>query len=125
MLIPTLLNKVINGETVIIEGDPGLRINPIYIEDVIRVFEPALQLQNSELFNVAGDENVTITDLVRLIEQVSGKKATVGDANKDSQGDLIGDNTRMKEILRVYPKISLFEGLKKMIKESHYLHGTK
>jgi nucleoside-diphosphate-sugar epimerase len=125
MLIPTLLNKVINGETIIIEGDPGLRINPIYIEDVIRVFEPALQLQNSELFNVAGDENVTITDLVRLIEQVSGKKATVGDANKDSQGDLIGDNTRMKEILRVYPKISLFEGLKKMIKESHYLHGTK
>lgn len=119
MLIPTLINKVMNGDTIIIEGDPGLRINPICVEDAVRVFEPALQLQNSDLFNVAGDESVTITDLVRLIEQVFGKKAFVKHTHKDLVGDLIGDNTRMKETLKVHPKISLLEGLKKMVEEWH------
>ena len=30
------------GEEIVIEGDPGLRINPIHVDDAIRVFEPAL-----------------------------------------------------------------------------------
>lgn len=125
MLIPILINKVRSGETITIEGDPGLRINPIYVEDAVRVFESALQLQNSDLFNVAGNEHITITDLVRLIEQALRKKAVVKHIDKDSLGDLIGDNTRMKETLKVHPTISLFEGLKKMIEELPYLHGTK
>jgi nucleoside-diphosphate-sugar epimerase len=115
MLIPNLLKKVLNGETIIIEGNPGLRINPIYVEDAIRVFEPALQLKNSELFNVAGDENVSITDLVKLMEQVLGKQAFIMHKNNDSQGALIGDNTRIKEVLNVCPKVRLLEGLKKMV----------
>ena len=125
MLIPILINKVRRGETITIEGDPGLRINPIYVEDAVRVFESALQLQNSDLFNVAGNEHITITDLVRLIEQALRKKAVVKHIDKDSLGDLIGDNTRMKETLKVHPTISLFEGLKKMLEELPYLHGTK
>lgn len=115
MLIPTLLNKVINGETIMVEGNPGLRINPIYVEDAIRVFEPALHLRTSELFNVAGDENVTITDLVNLMEKVSGQKAMMKHTDNDPQGDLIGDNARMKEVLGVYPKTSLLEGLSQML----------
>jgi len=115
MLIPTLVKKVMNEATIIIEGDPGLRINPIYVEDAVRVFEPALQLQDSDLFNVAGDENVTITDLVRLIEKVSGKKAIIKHTDNIPQGDLVGDNTRMKEILGVCPSVSLLQGLGRMV----------
>lgn len=115
MLIPTLMNKVKNDEPVVIEGMPGLRINPIYIGDAIRVFEPALQLLNSDLFNVASDENVTITDLVNLMEKVSGKKAIIKHTDNNPQGDLVGDNTRMKEVLGVYPKTSLRDGLSHML----------
>jgi nucleoside-diphosphate-sugar epimerase len=115
MLIPNLLKKVLDGETIIIEGNPGLRINPIYVEDAMRVFKPALHLQTSDLFNVAGDENVTITDLVKLIEKVSGKNAIIKYLSRDPQGDLIGDNTRMKEVLGVYPRTSLLEGLSNML----------
>ena len=115
MLIPTLVSKALNGQTIMIEGNPGLRINPIYVEDAIRVFERALHLQTSDLFNVAGDENVTITDLVKLIEKVSGKNAMVKYISRDPQGDLVGDNTRMKEVLGVYPKTSLRDGLSHML----------
>jgi nucleoside-diphosphate-sugar epimerase len=115
MLIPNLLYKVLSGETIIIEGNPGLRINPIYVDDAIRVFEPALNLQTSDLFNVAGDENVTISDLVKLIENVTEKKAIVKYTDKNPKGDLIGDNARMKEMLGVYPKNRLFDGLHQML----------
>jgi len=115
MLIPTLLRKVLDGETIITEGNPGLRINPIYVEDAIRVFEPALHLQTSDLFNIAGNENVTITDLVKLMERISGKKAHIKHTGIDLHGDLVGDNTRMKEVLKVNPQVTLLDGLSKMI----------
>jgi nucleoside-diphosphate-sugar epimerase len=115
MLIPNLVQKVINGERIVIEGDPGLRINPIYIEDAIRAFKPALQLPASALFNVAGDQIVTITELVRLIETVSGKPALIQHQGPNPVGDLVGDNSRLKKVLGVYPCTPLLQGLKQML----------
>jgi nucleoside-diphosphate-sugar epimerase len=115
MLIPNLLNKVRTGETVTIEGNPGLRINPIYIKDAVRVFESALDQSVSGIFNAAGDEVVTIRDLVGLIEEVVHKKVKVQHTKRQRSGDLIGENTRMKEILNVLPETSLREGLRRMV----------
>ncbi len=116
MLIATLVQKVLRGETLTIEGNPGLRINPIYVDDAIRVFGPALDLPKSDLLNVAGEEKVTITDLVDMIEKLSGRKAIVGYTDADPQGALLGDNRRMKEVLKVHPRVPLLEGLKEMVR---------
>jgi UDP-glucose 4-epimerase len=115
MLLRMLLQKVQQGEPIVIEGNPGLRINPIFIDDAIRVFEPALHLSKSELFNVAGNEIVTITDLVKQIEQVTHKKAVVQYKEAHSEGDLIGDNSHMKEVLGINPQINLLTGLSYMV----------
>jgi len=114
MLMPTLLGRVARGETVVVEGDPGLRVNPLHVADAVRVFEPALSLGTSGLFNIAGDESVTITDLVALMGEILGKKPSVVHTEADPDGDLIGDNTRMKEVLGVRPETSLREGLRQM-----------
>lgn len=114
MLIPNLLGKVQRNEPVVIEGNPGLRINPIYVEDAVQVFEPALELSTSALFNVAGNEVITLTDLVELMEQVSGKKASIQHTEANPGGDLIGDNGRMKEILGIQLETPLRQGLNKM-----------
>jgi len=116
MLIPSLLNKVMKGELITIEGNPGLRINPTYIEDAVQVFEPALNLTSSELFNIAGDEVVTITDLVTLMGEVSGKQPHVKYHTVPSGGDLIGANAHMKEVLGVIPKVSLQNGMKEIVR---------
>jgi len=113
MLIPSLLRRIKEGQEVIIDGDPGIAVNPIFVGDAIRVFEPALHFVTSELFNVAGDEVVTISGLVRLMEEVSGKKATVRHTRAKSQGDLVGDNARMKQLLGVIPQVPLLQGLRR------------
>ena len=115
MLVASLIDKVKHGEAIVIEGETGLRINPIFIDDAVRVFEPALHLQTSAVVNVAGDEIVTIADLVGLIEGVSGSKALVEQrGGREPQSDLVGDNSRMKELLDVHPQITLQEGLRRM-----------
>jgi nucleoside-diphosphate-sugar epimerase len=119
MLIPSLLDRMQKGETILIEGNPGIRINPIYVADAVRVFEPAFELKYSSLFNVAGDEIVTITDVVSLLEKVVGKQASVEYVDRRVNGDLIGDNRRMKEVLGILPRVSLFEGSHSMIKPEH------
>jgi UDP-glucose 4-epimerase len=111
MLVPTLAERVLRSETVTVEGTPGLRINPIYVEDAIRVFEPALTLGSSELFNVAGDEVVAIDELVRAIGRATARDPLLEHTPGSQAGDLVGDNARMKSVLGVEPRVTLEEGL--------------
>lgn len=113
-LIPDLLEKAKESKPITIEGNPGIRINPIYVDDLVRVFEPALQLQGPDLINVAGEEIVTMTELVNLLARVPGEKAVINYTDHQSQGDLVGDNSRMKKLLKIVPQITLFDGLQRM-----------
>jgi nucleoside-diphosphate-sugar epimerase len=112
MLVPRLAERVLRGETIVIEGDPGLKINPVSVDDAVRVIEPALALGRSDLFNVAGDEVVTIRELVAQLERVTGRTARLEHAPATNPGDLIGDNTRMKDVLGVVPRVDLEQGLR-------------
>jgi nucleoside-diphosphate-sugar epimerase len=115
MLIPNLLGRVRRGETVTIEGPAGLRINPIYVSDAVRVFEPALALETSEVFNVAGDEAVHLAELVRLMGEVTGRPASIEHSSSSPDGDLVADIRRMKDVLGVTPGTSLADGLRSML----------
>lgn len=115
MMVPSLLDRVATGETITIQGDPGIRTNPIFVDDATAAFEPALALGGSDLFNVAGDEVVTIRGLVEHMERAAGKTAEIVSAPGDLDGDLIGDNSRMKEVLGVVPGTQLVDGLRAML----------
>jgi UDP-glucose 4-epimerase len=115
MMVPTLLSRVLGGQKIVVEGDPGLRMNPIYVDDATRVFEPALRLEQSDLFNVAGDEAVTLAELVQLMAEVSGREAQVEHAPAAQPGDLVGENSKMKSVLGIRPKTSLREGVRAMV----------
>jgi nucleoside-diphosphate-sugar epimerase len=114
MLISNLMHKVNTGELITIEGDPGLHVNPIFVEDAIESFEPALRLESSSVINVAGDEVVSVTELVRLIGESVGKKPLTEHHTGVSSGYLVGDNSRMKTMLGVYPRTNLRQGLNRM-----------
>lgn len=115
MLVPTLIEKVRKGDQISIAGTPGQRINPIHVSDAVGAFLPALELRRSDVFNVAGDEIVSIRELVGVIEQATGEPAHVRHIDPEQEGDLIGDNSRMKDLLGVQPRMSLLEGIRSML----------
>ena len=115
MVVPTLLEKVRKGDQISIAGRPGQCINPIHVDDAVEVFAPALALERSDVFNVAGDEVVSIRDLVGVIEEAAGETAHIRHIDPQHEGDLVGDNSRMKEVLGVRPGVSLLDGIRSML----------
>jgi nucleoside-diphosphate-sugar epimerase len=116
MLIPNLLQKILNGETIAIDGMPGRRLNPIHVADAIRVFPAALHNPAVRgLFNVAGNQVPTVTGLVDLLAEVCNRRAIITYTDTYPEGDLIGDNSRMQDVLGVHPQISLRDGLRSML----------
>src|SRR5206468_1446522 len=97
--ILSLLERVRDGETITIDGNDGIRINPIHVDNAVSVFPPALELDRSEIFNVAGDEAVTLRELVTLIGEIASQKVSIETKNSHANGDLVGDNARLKEQL--------------------------
>ena len=114
-LIPSFVEKIKSGQPIVVQGKPGIRINPIHVEDTARTFEAAMEHSGATVINVAGDEVVTITDLVGLIEKASGHEANVSHTDADSGGDIVGANDLMKETLGVHPQITLLEGLGRLV----------
>jgi UDP-glucose 4-epimerase len=115
MLIASLIDKVTGGEPIVVDGDPGLSINPIHIDDAVRVFEPALTLGRSATLNVAGPERVTITELVRLIGEIAGRPPAITYSAAQPEGDLVAAIGRLREVLGVVPSIPLADGLRAAI----------
>jgi nucleoside-diphosphate-sugar epimerase len=115
MLVASLAQRVLEGEEVTVDGDPGLRINPIHVEDAARAVEAAMRLDSSELINVAGDEAVTITDLVQRLAAAAGAEARIAHRGDGPSGDLLGDNSRMKTRLGISPQVPLDAGLRTVI----------
>lgn len=115
MLIPTLVDRVLRGETVTVEGDPGLRINPVHVSDAVRVFEPSLGGSHTGAFNVAGQEAITMSELVRLIGAVAAQPVSIEHSDVSAPDDLLGDTTRMRELLGITPQVPLRAGLTEVV----------
>ena len=114
-LFPQLLDKIEKNKVITIIGKEGISINPIYVEDAIRVFEPALVLPSSEIFDIAGDERINIKNLVLMMAQLMKKKTYIKHIGKENPASLIGNNKRMKERLGIYPNVDLKAGILRMI----------
>jgi nucleoside-diphosphate-sugar epimerase len=115
MLVPTLVRRVVDGEEILVAGRPGLKVNPIFVDDAVRAFEPALALDRSEVFNIAGDEAVTMTELVSLIGDVAGREPIVRYSDDEGPGDLVADNGRLRDVLGVTPHVTLRDGIGRMV----------
>ena len=113
--IPGLIEKVATGETITIEGNPGVRINPLYIDDAARAMCACLAHGDSGTFNLAGDEVISISSLVELIAQHLDRPANIKHSPAPPDQTLLGDNTRMKLILGIAPEVPLSQGITNMI----------
>jgi nucleoside-diphosphate-sugar epimerase len=111
-MIPRLIERVRAGEPVQLSDGGRPRMNPMYVDDVCRVFTAALELDGHHVVNVAGDEVVGIGDLARLIGEAVGREPVLEEADGGAPGDVIADTTRLHELLGVRPLIPLSEGLR-------------
>jgi UDP-glucose 4-epimerase len=117
MFMPSLVLRVLHGTPVIIAGKSGVTMNPIHVSDAVEATIRALQVVRQETFNVAGAESTTILDLAELIGAMTGTKPVYAFEPEKGPMAMVANIEKMKLKLGVSPKVSLKEGLDRLVKD--------
>ena len=56
MLMPRLAANIQTGQPVLLQGEDGICINPIHVDDAVLAIERCLTLGESRVINIAGPE---------------------------------------------------------------------
>ena len=115
-VIPDLINKIIKNKELDVEGTGDETRSFSYVTDVIDATLLILEKQEKKLdvFNVGIDRETNIKNLIKILQQISGKKLNPIFRELKNPGTA----RRLPEISKIRnlgykPKINLEEGLKK------------
>ena len=117
MFMPGLVLRVLHGTPVTIAGKTGVTMNPIHVSDAVEATIRALEVVRQETFNVAGAETTTILDLAELIGPVTGSKPVYSFEPEKGPMAMVANIEKMKLKLGVNPKVSLKEGLDRLVQD--------
>ena len=108
---------VSEGRPVGINGDGEQSRGFTYIDDIARGIILALKPVGYEVINLGGHEVITINDLVKLVEDVVGKKAEViyGPANPADMRSNWADVSKAGELLGWEPQYDMRAGVEKLV----------
>ena len=118
-LISNIIKSVEEGNEIILDGEKGLSLSPLFIEDAVYVFTKLLNmpLQNKKLtINIAGDEVLSLFDIASSISEFTQKKPVF--TNTTNTPKLFcGDNKKLKKLTGLNNLMSFNEGIKQTLME--------
>ena len=105
------------GRPVRVNGDGEQSRGFTYIDDIARGVIAALTPLGHEVINLGGHEVITINNLIKLIEDVVGRKAIVeyGPPDLADMRSNWADVTKAGELLAWEPQFSLRTGIEKLV----------
>jgi UDP-glucuronate 4-epimerase len=105
------------GRPVRVNGNGEQSRGFTYIDDIARGVIAALKPLGHEIINLGGHEVITINNLIRLIEDIVGKKAIIeyGPPDLADMRSNWADVTKAGELLGWEPQFSLRTGIEKLV----------
>jgi nucleoside-diphosphate-sugar epimerase len=113
MLMPRLVASVREGRPVTLQGEDGIRINPIHVDDAARAVERCLSLKDSSLINVAGPEPASLRHIAGLIGTTLQKPPVFSVDERARPRHLVADVEKMRTVLGA-PSITLAQGIREL-----------
>ena len=118
MAIYKFTKQIYSGEKITIFGDGSSSRDYTYIDDIVTGIKKCIdRVKGYEIINLGNSSPVKLIDLIKLIENVSGKKADI--AMEDMKpGDVFttfADINKANEILGFKPQTPIKEGLEKFV----------
>ena len=117
--IPKLIDKIVNKKSISLYGNGIEKRRFIYIGDVVDAITNLLRSNKVGIYNIAGEEITSIKQLLRTIEKILGSKAVIIKKPLNKATHKIMSINKAKKELKFFPKVSMKEGLSKMIKEMY------
>lgn len=119
-VIPSFLQRILSGGSVIIHGDGSSTRDFVYIDDVVDALVTAGNASNVDrrVINVGSGVETSVRDLLRLVERVTGREAqTLNSRTPSGASRLCADLTLAREVLGYAPQVTLEEGLRRILAE--------
>ena len=105
------------GQPVRVNGDGEQSRGFTYIDDIVRGIIASLKPLGFEIFNLGGHEVITINNLIKLAEELVGKKAIVqyGPPDLADMRSNWADVSKARQLLGWQPQVGLREGIGKLV----------
>jgi nucleoside-diphosphate-sugar epimerase len=110
MLMPRLVDSIRVGRPIQLQGEDGLRLNPIHVDDAARAIEACLRLTEARVINVAGPEPTTLRGVAATIGRLVEREPVFDVDATVAPNHLVADITRMRRAIGA-PRIGIAEGL--------------
>ena len=118
MAINRFIKDVLTGGTITIYGDGEQRRDFTYVGDAVKAtFLASRSKIGWDVLNIGGSAIHSINEIIRMIEDAAGKKATVMHTEKQ-KGDVaetLADITRARRAIGYEPETGIEEGIKRQV----------
>lgn len=123
MLIPRLVQSVVDDKPIVLHGENGLQLNPTHVSDAITSIRQSLLLEEPHIINVGGPEVYSLRQIGEIIGHELGREPKFVVHEEILPKDLIANISRMTELLGA-PKVRFPEGIQSYIQEASPQPGT-
>lgn len=124
------IRSILNDELITIDGDGNDSRSNTYVKDcvqgIIRAFETP-EKSAGETFNIGGGEEVTVNQVLEMLEELSGKKAriTYGPPRAGDQKRTVADTTKAQTRLGYTPATAVIDGLRAQLAWQSHLKASR
>jgi nucleoside-diphosphate-sugar epimerase len=111
------INAILNGEPIYLTGDGSQVRGNTYISDCVDATLRAVDTVPGEVFNLGGGEMVSVAEVIRKIEAITGKKAII-EQQMERPGDQKYTGADISKLTRHTgwkPIVGIEEGLSRQI----------
>jgi len=126
-VVPLFTRNILSGASVVVHGDGRQTRDFVYIDDVVDALVAAATAPNvnQTIINVGSGEETSINTLINTLEKVIGRRPEVLYNQQQSGGltRLVADLSRARQLLGYRPRVSLLEGLQRLLAEDPLFAG--
>jgi UDP-glucose 4-epimerase len=119
MAIHKFVSTILKGEEVIVFGDGSQTRSFTFVDDVVEATILAAKSESTgEVFNIAGEGQISINGLIKEIEKVAAKEARIKyvEKQKGDVRDTMADVSKATYGLGWRPKVEISQGLSRFTK---------
>ena len=117
-LVSSIVDRVVDGQPVQVQGERGLLLSPVYLADAVRALAGLVEHPagpGCTTVNVAGDEAVGIGELAALVGRIVSRDAVIERIDGAEPGGWIGDTRLLRSMTGWSPQTTLEQGLQQLV----------
>lgn len=120
-IIPVLLDCLVNGREFSLYTTGNEERRFLYVDDAVQAILLSCCSEETGIFNIAGEDIISINDLIAAMEDVFGMKLKIKRLNVSNGSSNVPSIHKAQKLLSYKPQFGILEGLRKVREHNEQL----